>query len=188
MKLDPKKTAVLSLDVQEGILGLVPGAEACFPHAALVMETARKGGFFIMHVGIGFDPGYPEISPHNKRFAMLKERGSFLKGTDSAKTHHAIYQPGDRVLYKHRVSAFAGNSLQMVLHSQGIEHLVLFGIATSGIVLSTLRAAADLDYQCTVIKDACFDRDEEVHRVLTEKVFASQAAVLTAKEFQAENA
>ncbi len=46
MKLDPKKTAVLSLDIQEGLLGFVPGAVACLPNAALVMEAARKGGFY----------------------------------------------------------------------------------------------------------------------------------------------
>jgi nicotinamidase-related amidase len=72
----------------------------------------------------------------------------------------------------------------MILRSQGIENLVLFGISTSGIVLSTVRLAADLDFQCYVVKDACFDPDEEVHRVLTEKVFAAQAAVMTTKEFQ----
>jgi nicotinamidase-related amidase len=188
MKLDPKKTAVLSLDVQNGIFGFVPGAEAMIPHGALVMETARKGGFTVMHVGIGFEPGYPEISPTNKRFAMMKEKNIFVKGTDSSKTHPAILKPGEWVIFKHRVSAFAGNSLQMILRAQGIENLVLFGIATSGIVLSTIRAAADLDFQVTVIKDACYDRDEEVHRVLTEKVFANQGTVLTAKEFQAENA
>jgi nicotinamidase-related amidase len=88
------------------------------------------------------------------------------------------------VIYKHRVGAFAGNALQMILRSQGIENLVLFGISTSGIVLSTVRLAADLDFQCYVVKDACFDPDEEVHRVLTEKVFAAQAIVMTAKEFQ----
>jgi nicotinamidase-related amidase len=184
MKLDPKKTAVLSLDVQEGILGFVPGAEASLPNAAQVVEAARKGGFPIIHVGIGFEPGYPEIAPTNKRFGMVKERGIFIKGSDSAKTHPSIFKPGDTVIYKHRVSAFAGNSLRMILRSQGLENLVLFGIATSGIVLSTLRAASDLDFQCLVVKDACFDRDEEVHRVLTEKVFAAQAEVITAKEFQ----
>ncbi len=61
---------------------------------------------------------------------------------------------------------------------------MLFGISTSGIVLSTLRQAFDLDFQCTVIKDACFDPDAEVHRVLTEKVFAAQARVMTADEFE----
>jgi nicotinamidase-related amidase len=186
MKLDPKKTAVLSLDVQEGILGFAPGAGIVFPNAAQVVEASRSAGCSIIHVGIGFEPGYPGIAPANKRFSTLKERGTFIKGSESAKIHSSIFKPGDLVIYKHRVSAFSGNALQMVLGARGIENLGLFGIATSGIVLSTLRQASDLDFQCIVIKDACFDRDEEVHRVLTEKVFASQATVLAAKEFCVE--
>ncbi len=74
----------------------------------------------------------------------------------------------------------------MILRAQEIESLVLFGIATSGIVLSTVRLASDLDFKCIVIKDACFDNDEEVHRVLTEKIFAAQATVMTTKELQTE--
>ena len=188
MKLDPKKTAVLSLDIQEGILGRVPGAAAALPSAAIAVEAARKGGFFLAHVGIGFDPGYPEISPQHLRFSMVKESGLFIKGSDSAKTHSSIFKPGDRVVYKHRVSGFAGNSLEMILRAQGIVNLVLFGFSTSGVVLSTLRRASDLDFLCTVIKDACFDPDEEVHRVLTEKIFAAQATVITAKTFSTEYA
>jgi nicotinamidase-related amidase len=72
----------------------------------------------------------------------------------------------------------------MILQAKGIDTLVLFGFGTSGIVLSTLRQAGDLDFNCIVIKDACYDRDEEVHRVLTEKVFAAQATVITAQEFE----
>jgi nicotinamidase-related amidase len=49
--------------------------------------------------------------------------------------------------------------------------LVLFGITTSGITLSTLRLAFDLDFRCVVIKDACFGVDPEIHRVLTEEIF-----------------
>lgn len=59
----------------------------------------------------------------------------------------------------------------MILRANQIQHLVLTGVATSGVVLSTLREAADKDFQLTVLKDACADRDEEVHRILTEKVF-----------------
>jgi nicotinamidase-related amidase len=86
-------------------------------------------------------------------------------------------------LDKQRYSAFSENSLHLILRAKGIEHLVLFGISTSGIVLSTLCQAFDLDFQCTLIQDACFDPDAEVHRVLTEKVFAAQARVMTAEEF-----
>jgi len=45
-------------------------------------------------------------------------------------------------------------------------------------VLSTLRQAADLDYQLTVLADGCLDADPEVHRVLLKKVFPRQAAVV----------
>jgi nicotinamidase-related amidase len=86
---------------------------------------------------------------------------------------------------KLRVSAFTGSDLEVVLRAQGIEHLVLAGIATSGVVLSTARAAADLDYRLTVLSDGCLDADPEVHRVLLEKVFPRQAEVATIADWAA---
>lgn len=184
MKIDPKKTAVLTLDIQEGILGLVPGASETLPRAAQVVETARRAGFALFHVGIGFEPGYPEISPRNPRFSAVKQGGMFIKGSESARIHPSIFKAGDQLVYKHRIGAFAGNALDMMLRALDIENLVLLGISTSGVVLSTIRVASDLDFKCLVIRDACFDRDEETHRVLTEKIFAAQATVLTAQAFQ----
>ena len=87
-------------------------------------------------------------------------------------------QPGDIEVLKKRVSAFAGSDLEVVLRSLDVGSLVLTGIATSGVVLSTLRQAADLDYDLVVLRDACTDSDDEVHRVLTYKVFPRQAAVI----------
>ena len=63
------------------------------------------------------------------------------------------------------------------------DTLVLLGVATSGCVLSTVRWAADINYRVVVVKDACDDHDEEVHRVLTEKLFPRQAMVLTTEQF-----
>jgi nicotinamidase-related amidase len=184
MKLEPSKTALLTLDVQKGVMGFAPGTEAILPNAAKVVETARKNKFLVVHVGIGFEPGYPEVGSKNTTFSMVKERGIFVKGSETAQIHPAIFKDGDTIIYKQRYSAFSENSLHMILRANSIENLVLFGISTSGIVLSTLRQAFDLDFKCTVIKDACFDKDPEVHRVLTEKVFTSQASVVTAEEFQ----
>jgi nicotinamidase-related amidase len=76
----------------------------------------------------------------------------------------------------------------MVLRAGGIDHLVLTGIATSGVVLSTLREAADRDFRLTVLADACSDGDEEVHRVLTEKVFPRQAEVTTVADWTSASA
>ena len=83
------------------------------------------------------------------------------------------------------MSAFSGSDLDMILRAKEIRTLVLLGIATSGVVLSTLRYAADSDYRCIVLKDCCADRDAEVHRCLIEKVFPMQAAVVTSEEFLA---
>jgi nicotinamidase-related amidase len=117
---------------------------------------------------------------------MVKQNNLFVRGTPSAEFHRDLTHPSDLVVYKQRVSAFVQNNLDMILRARGITHLVFFGFATSGIVLSTIRQAFDLDYQCTVISDACFDRDAEVHRVLTEKVFPHQGRVVTADAFVAE--
>jgi nicotinamidase-related amidase len=94
-------------------------------------------------------------------------------------------QERDIVVTKRRVSAFSGSDLEMVLRAQGITHLVLCGIATSGVVLSTLREAADKDYQLTVLADGCVDGDEEVQRVLLSKVFPRQADVVQASAWSA---
>ena len=51
-------------------------------------------------------------------------------------------------------------------------------------MLSTLRHAADADYECIVVKDACADADAEVHRVLTEKVFPRQATLIATADFR----
>jgi nicotinamidase-related amidase len=185
MKLDPLKSAMLTLDLQNGIFGMVPGTDAVLGPAAKAVDFARRQGFLIIHVGLGFSPGHPEI-PANSRFSMIKDKGLFVKGSPTAAFHPSILHPDDLIVYKHRVSGFSENELQQILRAQKIENLVLFGIATSGITLSTLRQASDLDYNCTVLKDACMDRDEEVHRVLTEKVFPAQATVLTVEAFIAD--
>ena len=104
--------------------------------------------------------------------------------TPETEIHPAITpQPGELVLTKRRVGPFSTTNLDEVLKQQGIETLVLMGISTSGCVLSTVRWAADIDYRIIVLADCCADRDEEVHRVLTEKIFPRQATVVTAEEF-----
>ena len=123
------------------------------------------------------------MDPHcsnNKTFSALAT-GTRFTAADPDSAIHPDVAPvdGDLVVTKKRVSAFTGSDLEVVLRGRGIDHLVLSGIATSGVVLSTLRQAADLDYGLTVLADGCLDADPEVHRVLTEKVFPRQAEVTT---------
>ena len=176
MKLDAKKTALLTLDFQQGIFSFAADAESIVPTAARLVELARERQFFLAHVGLGFNAGYPELDDRSPMTARVKQAQAFLHGSPSGQFHPSIAWPGELIVYKQRVSAFSENQLHMILRARGIEQLVLFGISTSGIVLSTLRRAFDLDYRCVVVKDACFDLaiPGSAHRVLTEKVFTSQ--------------
>ena len=64
----------------------------------------------------------------------------------------------------------------------GNEREVGHGIASSGVVLSTVRDAADRDFALVVVRDCCADRDPQVHSVLVDKVFPRQADVIDAAE------
>jgi nicotinamidase-related amidase len=183
MKLDPQKTALLTLDLQKGVFGLVPGSERVMTMAAKAVAFARQNQFRIIHVGLAFSEGHPEIPDVEFPWLRLKQNNLFVKGTPSVEFHGDIFHPDDLVIYKQRVGAFSDNHLELVLRSRRVEHLVVFGIATSGIVLSTLSRAFDLDFRSVVLKDACFDSDQEVHRVLTEKVFPVKAWVAATDEF-----
>ena len=87
------------------------------------------------------------------------------------------------IVTKRRVGAFATTDLESVLRAPQVTCLVLLGIATSGVVLSTVRWAADADFALVVLEDCCADGDEEVHRVLMHKVFPRQATVVRSQEF-----
>ena len=185
-----KQTAVLIMDYQNEILDMLPDEQrrSLLERANVILTHARKNGLRIIYIAVRFRKGYPEVSPKNKVFSILKEASRLIEGTSGAEIHNQVApQIGDVIVTKRRVGAFSTTDLDVVLRSQGISHLVLLGIATSGVVLSTVRWAADMDYQLTVIADACADRDEEVHRVLTEKVFTRQADVIKTSDFLKAN-
>lgn len=181
------KMALLVMDVQVGIVASVAQMGDVLTPISKAITAAHAATIPVIYVAVGFRPGYPEIGSRNKIFSATKQRQIPQSvATASMEIHPAIApQPNDIVVTKRRVSAFSGSDLEMVLRAQEISHLVLCGIATSGVVLSTLREAADKDYQLTVLADCCFDGDEEVQRVLLSKVFPRQAEVVQASTWEA---
>lgn len=180
LALDPRTTALLVMDMQSGILDMVADKkEALLAQTSKLLDAARKANVRVIYVVVGFRPGYPELSPRNVAFAFIRESGRFAAGSAATEIHPALTPRADEVVVmKHRVSAFAGTDLDMILRANGIETLVLAGISTSGVVTSTVRHAADADYRLVIVEDCCADRDAEVHRVLLEKVLARQATVV----------
>jgi nicotinamidase-related amidase len=175
------------MDMQTSIVSLyAQDREAFLERAASVLKRARSTGLCVIHVKVGFRPGLPEINARNALFSSLKssERHRQMFEGEAGEIHPRVAPEGeDIVIVKHRVSAFAGTDLEMILHAKEIDTLILFGIATSGVVLSTVREAFDADFRLIVIRDCCTDSDVEVHSCLVDKVFPRQATVVSASEF-----
>ena len=136
----------------------------------------------VIHVQVGFRPGLPEVSLRNPLFGVIKRSAQhqqlFLGPTG---TIHPTVAPqaDDVVVTKHRINAFAGTDLEMILRAKEIDTLILFGIATSGVVLSTFLHASDEDYRLIIVKDCCADVDREGHNYLVERLFPGLATVTT---------
>ena len=179
-------TALLIMDVQQGIVERFARDAAYLDRLAVAIAAARDAGVTVIHVAVAFRPGHPEISERNKTFSAITGTGRFTDGDPGMQIPAVVAPaPGEVTVIKRRVSAFTGSDLEVLLRARGIGHLVLAGIATSGVVLSTLRQAADLDYRLTVLADGCLDADPEVHQVLLGKVFPRQAEVTGVAEWAA---
>lgn len=186
ISLDKKDTALLSMDFQNEILGnfAEPQRGELIRLAGENLAAARKAGIAVAHVAVRFRPGHPEVSPRNMRFSDAKKANRLVEGTPAAEIHGTLApQEGEVQVTKIRVGAFSTTNLGTILGARDVHTLVLQGIITSGVILSTVRWAADADYRIFVISDACADPDAEVHRVLMEKVFTKQATVITSAQF-----
>ncbi len=148
LSIDPKTTALLVMDFQTAIVdGFATDSKALLARTTDLLEAARAAGVMVVYVVVGFRPGYPEVNPQNQLFSGLKASGRFVAGTEGAAIHPGVAPKADEVVVtKHRVGAFTSTDLEMILKAHHIETLILAGIATSGVVLSTVRQAADADY------------------------------------------
>ena len=179
------RTALLIMDMQNGIVARIgEHAESLLSTVAAARDAARRAGIPIVYVRVAFREGAPEVSARNQAFSALVGTVSMDEDRDATRIHDRLAPSSDEVIVtKRRVSAFAGSDLDVVLRSMDVDTLVLCGIATSGVVLSTTRQAADLDFRLTILHDACADADPEVHRVLVEKVFPRQATVTSSAQW-----
>ena len=180
LTLDRSHTALLIMDYQQEIVTRIAAHDpGLLERAATVLASARAARIPVIYIVVSFRAAYPEISPHNRSFSAIRTSGRLLEGSPGTEIAPQVApQPGEPVVAKRRTGAFSTTDLETILRAQGVTTLALMGIATSGVVLSTVRWAADMDYELVVVEDCCTDGDDEVHRVLTQKVFPRQAAVV----------
>jgi nicotinamidase-related amidase/predicted MFS family arabinose efflux permease len=185
--IDARHAVLLVMDYQPALLGSIPESEALLARLAGAIAAVRDHDGQIGYVRVAFeDADYAAIPATNKMFAARAAQGFLPEGAPESAVHDAVApQRGDIMVRKTRVGAFSTTDLDRRLRDRGIDTLILAGISTSGVVLSTVRDAADRDYRVFVLADGSADPDAGLHETLTEKVFPRQAHVITTTELPA---
>jgi nicotinamidase-related amidase len=178
--LDPKRTALLVMDFQRGITGRMPGLDPLIARVAEAIADVRAHGGTIGYVRVAFtEDDWAAVPAANQIFARAAQDRAMHHEDPSTAIHDDLApEPGDIVVRKTRVGAMSTTDLDRQLRDRGIDTLVLAGLSTSGVVLSTVIEAADRDYQLYVLADGTDDPDTETRDVLLSRVFPRRAQVI----------
>jgi maleamate amidohydrolase len=162
---------------QTDIVGLFPWvAPALLANTRALCDAARQKGVSVYFVKIHFSPGYPEVSPLNKNGQGIKQLGLFV---DDKISPELGMQSSEPLINAHRASVFFGTDLQARLSAQGVDTLIMVGIASTGVMLSSVAYASDADFRLFTVKDCCYDPDQVVHEHLFSTAFDSRTTVLS---------
>lgn len=175
--IDPAKTALLVMHYQTDILALFPSvAPTLLANTRKLCDAARANGVSVYFAKFHFSPGYPEVSPLNKNGQGVKKLGLFVEDQISPELGRRADEP---IIIAHRASVFFGTDLQLRLSAQGIDTLIMVGIASTGVMLSSVAYASDADFRLFTVKDCCYDPDQVVHDHLFSTAFESRTTVLS---------
>ncbi|KAI1400086.1 putative hydrolase protein [Hypoxylon fuscum] len=191
----PSKTALLLLDYEKAHIDMISDpkrGEAVVNSTKRLLTTARENNVAVVHCLMDTTSDPPATSKGSEKWhSMIKpllsanpemaaEYGDFAITGASA-------PGGGCESISHRnpgyVSALVAEGMLSLLREKlGVGHLIMSGITTSGPVLGTAMHAIDLDFVVTVVEDASWDPNEQVHRTLIESVIPTLAWVSTAEE------
>ncbi len=177
---DPMHTALLVMDFQRGVVERMPGLDSLLARVQQAIADVRDHEGTIAYVRVAFtEADWAAIPPVNAVFARVGENRLMHDEDPSTAIHDRLAPlPGDIVVRKTRVGAMSTTDLDRQLRDRGIDTLVLAGLSTSGVVLSTLIEAADRDYRLYVWSDGTENLDAETRDVLLGKVFPRRAQVI----------
>lgn len=182
--IDPRRTMLLVMDYQSAILSSLPNSDGLLSRTAEAMTLVRSRGIGVGYVWVAFeDADYEAVPATNKGFSSVAGSRRLPTTSPDSAIHPALApQDGDLIVRKTRVGAFSTTDLDRQLREREIDTLLLAGVVSSGVVLSTVRDAADRDYRLYVLKDCCADRNPDVHDLLMQKVFPNQGYVISSTD------
>lgn len=177
--LDPRSTALILIDLQDGIVAGAKGphsADAVVAAGKTLADRFRAQGAPVVLVHVGFTP---ETMPSR----TVDEPRLPAEGTPPAFSRlvEGLRQDGDIVVLKHHWGAFTGTDLDLQLRRRGVKTVVIAGIATNFGVESTARTAWELSYDVVIVEDATTSRSADLHEFAIRHILPQIARVVSAE-------
>jgi nicotinamidase-related amidase len=185
IRLDPKTTALVMIDLQNGVLArnLAPrsGAEIV---AATKSEAARyrDAGAKVVWVTVGWEADYADALSAPVDEPMTRPPGGLPP--EFAALAEGLAAPGDLHVRKRQWGAFYGTDLDLQLRRRSVSTIALGGVATNFGVESTARAAHEHGYAVVILEDLCASVSAEAHAFALTTVFPRLARVRKSAEVE----
>lgn len=151
-----------------------------------LLILARSRGYAVCHVGLRFSIDYKEQPETSPLFGGAKKFGALMEGSWGAEFHKkAAPISGEACLSKHRVSAFYGTHLELLLRTFGVKRVLVAGCATDMAVQAAIRDAHDRDFSAVVVSDCCVAASDDDHNQ-TLRMLSKVATISTLDQVAAE--
>ncbi|WET42373.1 hydrolase [Citrobacter enshiensis] len=182
LELNASTTALVVIDLQEGILPFAGGphaAQEVVDRAARLAEKFRAHGSPVVMVRVGWSPDYAEalkqpVDAPSPAKALPENWWRYPAALGKADS--------DLEVTKRQWGAFYGTDLELQLRRRGIDTLVLCGISTNIGVESTARNAWELGFRLIIAEDACSAASTEQHQSSVTHIFPRIARVRRVEE------
>ena len=181
-KLDPRTTALVLIDLQQGIGPFAGGpysAGEVWARSGQLAARFRELGAPVCLVRVGFSPDFadalkPTVDAQHGMGKLPDNWWDYASELNVADT--------DIHIIKRQWGAFYGTELELQLRRRGIRTIVMGGVSTNIGVESTARNAFELGFDQVLVEDAMSSSDADMHRFAVEKIFPRLARIRSTAE------
>ena len=185
MDLNPKRTAILSLDVQNDLVFGTKGVleSGMTDRMTALVEAGRISGTEVIHITASVRADFRDIPKDSPLWIGVRQQNSMIFGSEGAQLHECIAPlPSELVLNKTCVDPFLTTNLGQALINADVNTLILFGLWTNYVVEATARHASDIGYRVFIVSDCCAGNDADNHKWAMERILPTLAYVTTSPE------
>ena len=185
MHLDPRRTAILPLDVQNDLVETTPGVRdsGMLERMAALLAAGRSAGAEIIHTTASVRSDFRDIPKDNPLWITIRQQRSMIAGSKGAEIHQSVTPKEDElVINKTCVDPFLTTNLGQALINADVNTLALFGLWTNYVVEATARHASDIGYRVFIVSDCCASNDLDNHNWALSRMLPTLSYIATTDE------